>query len=90
MADEAGASIVLHDMPRSANERLNPAAPFVYLRFHGPAGDYKGGYAATHLRFRCRQIRAWRREGKDVFVYFNNTIGDAIHNLTELNQMVSR
>lgn len=90
MADEAGCSIVLHDMPRSANERLNPGAPFVYLRFHGPAGDYKGGYGVEHLRFRCRQIRAWRREGKDVYVYFNNTIGDALKNLGELNRMVER
>jgi uncharacterized protein YecE (DUF72 family) len=90
MADNMGCSIVLHDMPRSANERLNPAAPFVYLRFHGPAGDYKGGYGPAHLRFRCRQIRAWRREGKEVFVYFNNTIGDAIQDLLALNRMVER
>ncbi|WP_109700235.1 DUF72 domain-containing protein [Chitinophaga deserti] len=90
MADATGCSIVLHDMPRSANGRLNAGAPFVYLRFHGPAGDYKGGYGVEHLRFRCRQIRAWRREGKDVFVYFNNTIGDAIKDLLELNRMVEQ
>lgn len=90
MADETRCSIVLHDMPRSANGRIGPEAPFIYLRFHGPAGDYKGGYGEEHLRFRCRQIRAWRREGKDVFAYFNNTIGDAIPNLTRLNRMVER
>lgn len=89
MADEYACSIVLHDIPRSANSKLNKKAAFVYLRFHGPAGDYRGGYSKEHLQQQADQITGWRQEGKDVFVYFNNTIGDALKNVMTLNNMVS-
>ncbi len=88
MADEYVCSIVLHDIPRSANRRLNKNAAFVYLRFHGPAGDYRGGYTDDYLQQQAAQIAHWRQEGKDVYVYFNNTIGDAIKNVMTLNEMV--
>lgn len=89
MADEYDCSIVLHDIPRSANSKLNKKAAFVYLRFHGPAGDYRGGYSNEYLQQQADQISSWRQEGKDVFVYFNNTIGDALKNVMTLNNMVS-
>ncbi|SFW88785.1 DUF72 domain-containing protein [Chitinophaga sancti] len=89
LADEYGASIVLHDIPKSRNTRLNKNAEFVYLRFHGPAGDYKGGYTLPQLEQNAVQIKAWMQEGKEVFVYFNNTIGDAIKNLMDLNALIS-
>lgn len=88
LADEYGASIVLHDIPRSRNNRVNNKADFVYLRFHGPAGDYKGGYTHTQLEQHALQIKQWMKDGKEVFVYFNNTIGDAIINLMALNTMI--
>lgn len=89
MADEYNCSIVLHDMPRSANHQLNKEASFVYLRFHGPAGDYRGGYPDEFLMQQAIQITNWRMTGKDVYVYFNNTIGDALKNVMTLNEMVS-
>jgi uncharacterized protein YecE (DUF72 family) len=72
---------VLHDMPASAIAELpddHPTIPFVYLRFHGPAGDYKGGYATTMLSAWAERVDTWLSEGKEVYVYFNNTIGDAL------------
>jgi uncharacterized protein YecE (DUF72 family) len=90
MADEFGCSIVLHDIPKSANRLLNKKAAFVYLRFHGPAGDYRGGYADDYLHKQAELIVGWRNEGKDVYVYFNNTIGDALRNVITLNSMVVR
>jgi uncharacterized protein YecE (DUF72 family) len=89
MADEYACSIVLHDIPKSANRRLNKKAAFAYLRFHGPIGDYRGGYSDDYLQQQAEQITSWRKEGKDVYVYFNNTIGDAIKNVMTLNNMVS-
>ena len=89
LADEYACSVVLHDIPKSANSRLNKQAAFVYLRFHGPAGDYRGGYTNDYLQLQAEQIAAWRKEGKDVYVYFNNTIGDAIKNVFTLNDRVS-
>jgi len=45
-------------------------APHVYLRPHGPGGRYRGSYKT--LRDWARRIRAWQREGRDVFCFFDN------------------
>jgi uncharacterized protein YecE (DUF72 family) len=89
LADEYACSIVLHDMPKSMNRQLNKKATFVFLRFHGPAGDYRGGYSDDYLQQQAERITGWRQEGKDVFVYFNNTIGDALKNVMTLNELVA-
>lgn len=47
-------------------------ASFVYVRGHGPGGRYKGHYPERDLRTWARRIAAWRREGRDVFVCFDN------------------
>jgi len=82
---------VLHDMPASAIAELpgNHFSPsFIYLRFHGPAGDYKGGYEKTQLTEWARRVRHWLSAGKEVYVYFNNTIGDALADLTTLQALI--
>jgi uncharacterized protein YecE (DUF72 family) len=84
MLNRYGAGWVLHDMPASAMTRLAGDDPFVYLRFHGPAGDYKGGYPDSVLNAWAQRIRGWQDTGKEVYVYFNNTIGDALANLETL------
>ncbi|HEY6899007.1 MAG TPA: DUF72 domain-containing protein, partial [Puia sp.] len=77
LLDRFQAALVLHDMP--ASKITTPTnAPFTYLRFHGPAGDYKGSYATSTLEEYGKLIREWQDAGKEVYVYFNNTIGDAI------------
>ena len=81
------AARVLHDMPASGIMQPAGEKSFVYLRFHGPAGDYKGGYGETGLGEYAEKIDNWREAGKEVFVYFNNTIGDAIADLNTLRRM---
>lgn len=88
LADEYAYSVVLHDIPKSRNMQLNKQAHFVYQRFHGPTGDYRGGYADAYLLQHAGLIREWINEGKDVYVYFNNTAGDAVKNLVTLNSYV--
>jgi uncharacterized protein YecE (DUF72 family) len=44
----------------------------VYLRGHGPGGAYKDQYSDRALRDWARSIASWRRQGRDVFVYFDN------------------
>lgn len=78
--------LVLHDKPGSATPMMEQEQDFVYLRFHGPDGDYKGGYSDDFLMEYAGYIKDWNEEGKTVFVYFNNTIGDAISNLQTLNR----
>jgi uncharacterized protein YecE (DUF72 family) len=72
LLDEYGASLVVHDMPRSKCDRPNPKAGFVYMRFHGPKGDYHGKYEPRSLAAPARKIRRWLKQGKDVYVFFNN------------------
>jgi uncharacterized protein YecE (DUF72 family) len=88
LADALEMSIVLHDMPASLNTKLNEKAPFVYIRFHGEKGDYKGGYTDAVLEKYALTINKWMLQGRDVYVYFNNTIGDAVSNLMTLNKLV--
>jgi uncharacterized protein YecE (DUF72 family) len=86
--NEYRAGLVLHDMPASATYTLNEKAPFVYLRFHGEKGDYRGSYSEPFLKEKAEDIRAWLKRGKDVYAYFNNTIGDAVANVKTLNRLI--
>jgi uncharacterized protein YecE (DUF72 family) len=47
-------------------------APHVYVRGHGPAGDYNGRYAPQTLVAWARRMSQMRREGHLVYVYFDN------------------
>ena len=88
LLDRYHATPVLHDMPASKS-MMTGNTPFIYLRFHGPAGDYKGGYGPDTLEGYAQLIQQWQKEEKEVFVYFNNTIGDAIKDLETLRTFVS-
>ncbi len=88
--DEFNASMVLHDMPKCIPPELNKKADFVYLRFHGEKGDYRGSYSDQYLMNRAKEIRCWLNQGKDVYAYFNNTIGDAISNLQTLKDFIEQ
>ena len=83
------AGLVLQDMPKSATPQVITADNFVYLRFHGPSGNYKGSYNDEILSEYSYYIREWQEEGKKVYVYFNNTAGDALNNLFTLKRYVS-
>ncbi len=88
--DEFGASMVLHDMPKCIPPELNKRADFVYLRFHGEKGDYRGSYSICLLQNKAKEIHRWLEQGKDVYTYFNNTIGDASSNLQTLGDLVKK
>jgi uncharacterized protein YecE (DUF72 family) len=47
-------------------------ADFVYVRGHGPGGRYKGRYPAAVLRDWAKRIGGWKKQGCEVFVYFDN------------------
>jgi uncharacterized protein YecE (DUF72 family) len=89
LLDEFKASLVVHDIPKSIITEPNDNAPFVYLRFHGEMGDYRGSYSDEALEGYARRIRKWRAAGKDVYAYFNNTVGDAFQNAHTLKRLCS-
>jgi len=47
----------------------------VYVRLHGAGEAYRGRYDDAALDDWAQQVRSWRDEGRDVYVYFNNTAG---------------
>jgi uncharacterized protein YecE (DUF72 family) len=67
-----------HDMSLCISDHHDAPAPWevtaswVYLRGHGPGGKYKGHYSDRTLNTWARHIAKWRREGRDVYAYFDN------------------
>jgi uncharacterized protein YecE (DUF72 family) len=47
-------------------------ADFVYIRLHGSQELYASGYSDAELDMWAAKIAAWRRGGRDVYVYFDN------------------
>ncbi|MCD8739245.1 DUF72 domain-containing protein [Mucilaginibacter roseus] len=88
LLENFNATLVLHDLPASASPLLEPAADFVYLRFHGPEGGYRGSYSDDYLAEYASYINEWLDDGKTVYTYFNNTVGGAVNNLITLRDMV--
>lgn len=82
------AAIVIQDIPKSATPFLNHASDFMYIRFHGPTGNYRDSYSEDFLSEYATYLNEWIEEGKTVYVYFNNTMGDAFNNLKTLNRLV--
>jgi uncharacterized protein YecE (DUF72 family) len=80
--------MVVHDMPRAATPLFEDKLQFKYLRFHGPTGNYGGSYPISFLGEYAVYIRQWITDGREVYVYFNNTRGDAFNNLIILNREV--
>jgi uncharacterized protein YecE (DUF72 family) len=47
-------------------------ADHVYIRGHGPGGRYRDHYPDRTLREWARSIAHWRRQGREIFCYFDN------------------
>jgi uncharacterized protein YecE (DUF72 family) len=94
LLNEFNAAMVLHDFSRAGILTQSDNADFVYLRFHGPAGNYRDSYTNDVLDQKADVIREFARSGKDVYAYFNNTAGSAFENArylqTKLNDRVIR
>ena len=88
LLDEYNFSVVLQDIPASATPIEAQKSDFIYLRFHGPEPRYRGSYSDEDLMAYAKRIKKWLKNGKTVFCYFNNTMGDAVNNLQTLNSYV--
>jgi uncharacterized protein YecE (DUF72 family) len=74
--DKHRAALCLHDMAGKAAADHPNSAPFIYIRRHGTAaGRYAGTYSEEQLRADAGNIRAWKAQGKSVYIYYNNDIG---------------
>jgi len=79
------AALVIHDIPKSATPMLTHTSDFMYIRFHGPTGNYRESYSEDFLSEYASYVYEWLEEGKEVYMYFNNTMGDAFNNLKTIN-----
>lgn len=60
-------------------------ADFVYLRMHGSKILFSSKYTKKELEDLAQKIKKWLRQGKDVYVYFNNDVyGYAVENARTL------
>jgi uncharacterized protein YecE (DUF72 family) len=84
------AAVVMHDKASSATPlSVTGISDVIYLRFHGPTGNYRGSYPTEFLQEYALYIQEWLSEEKTIYCYFNNTMGDAVGNLMTLNAMVA-
>lgn len=84
-----GIIMVIHDKTGCGTPLLEHPASYVYCRFHGPDGNYKGTYDDSFLSEYATYIREWLEEGKDVYAYFNNTMGEALSNMKTLRKYLA-
>jgi uncharacterized protein YecE (DUF72 family) len=85
LLNDMKACLVLQDMPKSATPLVDHTQDFMYVRFHGPTGNYRDSYPGHFLEEYATYIKEWMQEGKIVYIYFNNTAGDAVNNCISLN-----
>jgi uncharacterized protein YecE (DUF72 family) len=88
LLETLGMGLVTHDKLSKGSGFVESEMDFIYVRFHGPAGDYRGSYDDNFLYEYAGYIKEWLIEGKQVYTYFNNTMGSAIANLELLRQYV--
>lgn len=79
------AALVIHDMPKSETPVIKQISEFIYIRFHGPTGNYSDSYSEKFLKEYAVYVNEWTQEGKEVYMYFNNTMGAALSNLKTIN-----
>ncbi|OSZ77100.1 hypothetical protein CAP36_11830 [Chitinophagaceae bacterium IBVUCB2] len=89
LLNEYNGTMVLHDFSKAKISSFPGEAGFVYLRFHGPTGNYRDSYSNKALDEKVLLIQEYLAAGKDVYAYFNNTAGNAFENAKYLQLKLS-
>jgi uncharacterized protein YecE (DUF72 family) len=85
---QANAALCIHDISGETSPAKD-TSDFVYLRFHGPEGEYRGSYPTDVIEKWAKQIKAWNKRGKTVYGYFNNDYqAHAVHNAKTLRKLL--
>jgi uncharacterized protein YecE (DUF72 family) len=69
-----GIGLVVADTAGKWPRMFHVTADFVYVRLHGDIKIYTSGYSDRALASWARRIRNWDRDGRDVYVYFDNDV----------------
>ncbi len=65
------AAFCIFDLKRILSPK-EVTADFVYIRLHGPGDAYQGSYGQSALAGWAGAFKAWQRQGKDTYCYFDN------------------
>ena len=85
---ESNGAFCIHDLAGTCSPK-EVTADFVYVRLHGPGNAYEGLYDKETLAGWAGAFSAWRRQGLDVYCYFDNDQrAYAAGNAQELRAMV--
>lgn len=68
---DSGMALCLSDH-RDAPAPWLATAEHVYVRGHGPGGQYAGRYRGSALERWREQFARWRRQGRTIYCYFDN------------------
>lgn len=86
---EYNAALCFSDFIHNNNIISPETADFIYIRRHGPGATYGSLYTKEQLEADAKLIKKWRKENKEVYVYFNNDAnGWAVQNAKELYSMI--
>ena len=66
--------LVVADTAGKWPKMFHVTSDFVYVRLHGDVKIYTSGYTGRALASWARRIRAWAKDGRDVYVYFDNDV----------------
>jgi uncharacterized protein YecE (DUF72 family) len=83
-------ALCIHDISGKSSPQII-TANFLYIRFHGPHGNYHNKYPMNHLEKWANKIYSWLEEDLTVYAYFNNdAYGRAIKNVKELGEILKK
>ena len=70
---------------------LEVTSSMVYIRLHGPTKNiYQGSYSKVQLKRWAEKCRSWQKEGRDVYLYFDNDqAGYAAMNAGEMLKIIA-
>lgn len=90
LLEKEDATLCMADWPEFLDE-LPLTADFVYIRRHGEGGSYATSYSTESLTKDVKRIRAYLRQKKGIFIYFNNDAnGYAPKNAGELIRLIGK
>lgn len=85
---EHEAAFCMQDMTPEAPKEIT--ADWIYIRMHGPRGDYGGSYRTEELAGWAGALSTWADQGKTIYIYFNNDMaGYAVQDAGELRAMLA-
>jgi len=66
--------LVVADTAGKWPKMFHVTSDFVYVRLHGDIKIYTSGYSDKALDSWARRIRGWHKDGREVYVYFDNDV----------------